>query len=338
MTWLTWRQLRAQALTVYGAVLALAIVLAITGPRLTRLKGESLYDLLHPSDLRLFYTGVFVLGVVPAVIGAFWGAPLVARELEAGTHRLVWNQSVTRGRWLATKAGLTLTATVLGVGALSLAITWWADPIDGALGTRRGNLPSRLTPIAFGMRALEPVAMAVFAVAVGILLGVLLRRTLPAMALTIAVVAFVQIAVPSWVRPHLLPPSQQTVTISRDTLDGISGDPNSTSVSLTVRTPHSGDWVLSQQTVNLSGRAVSLPAWFAGCVAPPAAGPLTEQKAQGPDLTDCFARLNAEGFRQHVVFQQQNRFWPLQWAEAGLLLVLSALLLAVTSWRIRALS
>ena len=42
---------------------------------------------------------------MPALIGAFWGAPLITREFEAGTFRLAWNQSVTRARWLAIKLG-----------------------------------------------------------------------------------------------------------------------------------------------------------------------------------------------------------------------------------------
>ena len=49
----------------------------------------------------------------------------------------------------------------------------------------------------------------------------MLRRSLPAMAVTLAVFAFVQVAVPLWVRPHLLPPVRQTVAISTDNLDGI---------------------------------------------------------------------------------------------------------------------
>jgi hypothetical protein len=31
----------------------------------------------------------------------FWGAPLVAGELESGTFRLAWTQDVSRVRWLA---------------------------------------------------------------------------------------------------------------------------------------------------------------------------------------------------------------------------------------------
>ena len=44
--------------------------------------------------------------VVPALIGMFWGAPLIAHELETGTFRLAWTQSVSRRRWLLVKMGL----------------------------------------------------------------------------------------------------------------------------------------------------------------------------------------------------------------------------------------
>ena len=57
-----------------------------------------------------------VVLVLPALIGLFWGAPLIARELEAGTHRLVWNQSITRTRWLAVKLGLTGLAAMVAAG------------------------------------------------------------------------------------------------------------------------------------------------------------------------------------------------------------------------------
>ena len=330
MTWLTWRQLRGQATAVYAGVLALAIVLAVTGPHLAHLSGTDIYDQLKPSELRLFYAGIVVLAVVPSVIGAFWGAPLVARELEAGTHRLVWNQSVTRSRWLLMKIGLATLVAGAAVGVLSLAITWWSAPLDGAIGAARGSLPRRLTPIAFGMRDLVPVAETVFAVSLGIALGVLLKRALPAMALTLAVMVFVQIAVPMWVRPHLVPASSTTVAITRDTMDSLFGDPGSGVVHVAVRTPHQGDWTLSQGTV-LAGRTASLPTWFSTCVLPPLpdGGPV-KRVQERPDLSNCFARLTAEGYRQHVVYQPVSNFWPLQWAETGLYLVLSALLMLFT--------
>ena len=115
MIWLTWRQFRAQAAAVYVAVAAFAVVLAITGPRLLRLSRaypDSVFDQLTRTDQHFYNAGLVALALAPAIVGAFWGAPMVARELESGTHRLVWNQTVTRTRWLATKLGVTVLAAV----------------------------------------------------------------------------------------------------------------------------------------------------------------------------------------------------------------------------------
>ncbi|GAA4834789.1 hypothetical protein [Kitasatospora terrestris] len=89
MIWLTWRQFRTQAAVVFAAVAALAAALAVTGPQLAdlyRTAGSSLVDQIASSDRTLYYTGLLAVLAVPAVIGMFWGAPLVSRELETGTH------------------------------------------------------------------------------------------------------------------------------------------------------------------------------------------------------------------------------------------------------------
>ena len=75
------------------------------------------------------WLGVLVI-VVPGIIGIFWGAPLVARELETGTFRLAWTQSVTRTRWLAVKLAVVGLASMAVAGLLSLMVTWWASPLD----------------------------------------------------------------------------------------------------------------------------------------------------------------------------------------------------------------
>jgi hypothetical protein len=338
--WLSWRQLRIQALAAAVGVAAAAVVLAVTGPHLADLTGN-VFDQLTRGDRWLYNAGVVVLAVAPAVLGAFWGAPLVARELEAGTHRLVWTQSVTRRRWLATRLGLALLAAAVTMGVLALAVTWWASPLDGLQSDTRGSLPARLTPVVFGMRGIVPVAYGVFAVALGVAIGAVLRRSLAAMAVTLAVYVFVQIAMPIWVRPHLVPPVRERVTLSAQTLDGISlrGDKPGGPVTITAHTANPTDWVLSNRTLDPSGRVVdALPSWFAQCLPPP---PGTEQPAEaGPvrakaDLQACVTRLTNEGYRQQLVYQPASRFWALQWAETGVFAVASALLAWFTFWWVR---
>lgn len=331
MIWLTWRQFRVQAAAVYAAVAAVAVLLAITGPRLVDLAklDGSIFDQLTKTDQNLFMTGVVVVAVAPAIIGAFWGAPMVARELEAGTHRLVWNQSITRTRWLATKLGMTTAFAAAAVGALTLAVSWWADPIDGAQSATRGSLPARMTPVTFAMRGIAPVGYTVFAVVLGVALGILIRRSLPAMALTLAVFAFVQIAMPLWVRPHLVAPVEKSMTFTASRLDGIQTSDGST-FRVSMSTGELGAWDLSNETVDASGKAVALPAWFSDCLPPPpGAGPPARVQAppgQRAKLEECFTRLNAEGYRQHVVYHPASHFWRLQWTETALYLAVSGLL------------
>jgi hypothetical protein len=336
MTWLTWRQMRVQVAAVYAAVAAAALVLAVTGPRLFRSAriDANIFDRLTRPERDLYFAGIVVLAIAPAVVGAFWGAPMVARELESGTHRLVWNQSITRTRWLATKLGLTALAAAVAVGSLTLATTWWSGPLDGALGSRHGSLPSRLTPVAFAMRGVVPVGYAVFALVLGVAFGLVLRRSLPALALTLAVFTAVQVAVPLWVRPHLIPPVRHSITFSTDRLDSIFGDPNGGAVRIALTTGHHGDWILANDTVDSTGRVASLPSWFSTCVAPPDPT-VTNQVQRAPDVRACFSRLNAEGYRQRIVFQPADRFWPLQCAETAMFLVLAGLLTAFCFWWLR---
>src|SRR4029453_1954649 len=70
-----------------------------------------------------------LLWFLPLLAGLFWGAPLVAREIEHGTHRLVWTQGVSRLRWAATKIGL-VAVGVLGITAIYAGmLTWWITPV-----------------------------------------------------------------------------------------------------------------------------------------------------------------------------------------------------------------
>ncbi len=143
MIWLTWRQFRAAATMMAAALAALAAILALTGPGLagdystgiaactTQSGGCSNFVQHFFRDHQSPFLAVTaVVLVLPALIGLFWGAPLITRELEAGTHRLVWNQSVTRTRWLAVKLALTGLAAMTAAGLGSLVVTWWSSPID----------------------------------------------------------------------------------------------------------------------------------------------------------------------------------------------------------------
>lgn len=314
MTWLTLRQFRVQAAAVGIAVAAVVVLLVSVRPT------------LGDDDGTLFYLGMLAVYVLPAIIGIFWGVPVVARELEAGTHNVAWNQTVTRARWLAVKLAIPGAAAMVATGLLSLVVTWWASPID-ALANAAANpqTPLRIEPALFPARGVVPIAYAAFAYVLGVLLGILLRRMLAAMAVTLVVLAAVLVAVPFLVRPYLLPPADQTVAITQENIrsihmssDGVPGEG-----VITVDAPD-GAWVITNETVDADGAAPDqLPQAVIDCAPrPPGEG--------GPprlgDVHACFAQLADFGYRQHLVYQPASRFWPLQWLETALFLVLTALL------------
>lgn len=172
MTWLAWRQLRTSAVATFAALLALAVTLAVTGPQLVHLYDTTVKPCSSIGDCNgataafaakynfLQQLLTIIIQVAPALLGLFWGPPLVARELETGTYRLAWTQSVTRTRWLTTKLAVSAVAIAVLAGLLSLAVTWWYAPLDtvvadrfdsslfGARGSPRSGTPCSLSPPA----------------------------------------------------------------------------------------------------------------------------------------------------------------------------------------------
>src|SRR4051812_38161052 len=220
MIWLTWRQFRAQGAVVYGAMAAVAFLLLITASRLTDLwhpGQQSFFDVLQAQRLTIVVFNVAFAAVMtaPAIIGAFWGAPLIARELETGTHRLAWNQSVTRTRWLATKLAVTGAASAVTAGLFSWGVSAWAHHIDHAK-------YYRITPMVFGARGVVPIGYALFAFALGVPAGMLIRRTVPAMAATLGLYVAAVGSMPLWIRGHLVPATRVTSALDTEHLGGLS--------------------------------------------------------------------------------------------------------------------
>ncbi|MEU6768070.1 transporter [Streptomyces sp. NPDC046853] len=320
MIWLTWRQFRTQAAVVYLALACLAVLLAVTGPQLADLyaaTGDDLFGRITSSDQSVYYLGLLLVVLLPAVTGMFWGAPLITRELESGTFRLAWNQSITRTRWLTVKLALTGTATVTAAALASLAVTWWSSPIDGAVnrgGSGADPFYPRIDPLVFAGRGTVPIGYAAFAFILGVTLGVLIRRTVPAMAATLATYAAVQITVPLWIRPHLASSVDSTLSFTEARPVNIGVD-----AVREVDFGQPGAWILSQHTVNASGQPSKLPASLTDC----------------PTMADCATALTRAGYRQQLTYQPAGNFWTLQWAETGLCLALALALTGFCAWWIR---
>jgi hypothetical protein len=344
MIWLAWRQVRPTTIATAGVLAVIVAALAATGPHLAHLdntaglgscvesndcataqrlfadnvKADNLYGLLYFAAIAAVY-------LLPTIIGLFWGAPLLARELDAGTLRLTWTQSVTRRRWLAIKLSLGGIAATALTAMLSIGVTWWASPFDSAASLPDADqgvgLPNRFNQLIFGAHDIVPIGFAAFAFALGVGVGMFVRRTLPAMALTLAALVVVQLAVPIAVRAHYQPPVQTTTTLAltADSPQRLRIHGTRLSISAPVDIP--GAWVTDVRTVDPAGQmTIEAPA---ACL------------SAASTFNDCDAAITALHLRQVVTYQPAGRYWTFQSMEMGLYMLLAAGLAALSLWRVR---
>jgi hypothetical protein len=328
MIWLTWRQFRAQSVVAAGALALLAVVFVATGPQLAHLYGTTLATCQAQHDCQLALN-VFqakdnflqdlarlLMAAAPALIGIFWGAPLIAHEVEAGTHRLAWTQSVTRLRWLAVKLGLAGLASMAAAGLLSLMVTWWSSSFDQA-----GM--DRLDPSVFFERGIVPVGYAAFAFALGVTVGLLIRRTVAAMAVTLVIFTAAEAAFALRVRFHLLPPLRVASALNPNsvTQTGTGGPAGAGSLFVGISPNLPGAWIGSSHVTTAAGSTSLGP--------PPS--------ACGPDssYTACQAAIGRMHLRQVIIYQPASRFWALQWYETAIYLAVALALAGFCIWWVR---
>jgi hypothetical protein len=330
MIWFTWRQFRTQTWIAVGCLSVAAVVLAVSGHNVAGLWASSgaaachsdcgnavsffLSGVARSFNDKIFNISTAVLYVVPALIGIFWGAPLIARELESGTYRLAFNQSVTRTRWLATKLTVLGTATAATVGLLSWAVASWAHHIDHA-----NN--NRITPMLFGARGVVPVGYALFAFALGVTMGMFIRRTVAAMAATLAVYIAAVVSMPLWVRAHLAPSRHLSTPLDVSNIHGLMLSPGG-EMRVEGAGPSGHGWVLSHDTVTATGHL------FTGPADPQFCGPDTGGET-------CMRWIGTLGLREDSTYQPASHFWALQWAETGIFVGAAALLIGLCFWWMR---
>lgn len=248
--------------------------------------------------------GLFVW--LPAIIGAFAGAPLLARELESGTFRYAWTQGMGRTRW---GIGL-IVSGVLGVTVLSAALgmllTWYYQPLIAA------DIQQRLHVNVFPVTGIAVVGWALFAFTLGVLVGLLTRRVLPALALTFA--AWTGLAfLAGTARDHYATP---LATSNQQLAPG--------AVPIDQWWAHGGVRVTNAQ-INQVLQSTGLQIDGGGYV--PA--------APGSSNVDPVQYLLQHGYLQMTSYQPDSRYWQFQWIEFGWLAVLSVLLISVSIWLVR---
>jgi len=320
MAWVTWRQHRIALAGVAVFLGALAVWLWIAGLQLHHAYAAA--TACHPAspacaDLittfnftNSFLVNGYTLQPVPALIGAFAGAPVLARELETGTFRYAWTQGFGRTRWTLAKLVLLAAAVTAAAAALSVLFSWYYQPYFNP-GNQALNL-SGASPFEAGLFDLRGVAFAAWtlaAFAIGALAGMLIRRVVPAMAATLAAYTGLALAAGNLLRQHYMTP----LTTNRN-LPGSA-------------------WIMSRWWTKggkfaFAGRPSE--SLLQQLCPVPAVGPLGKPSPE--TLAQC---LSPHGYTQWTSYHPVSRFWPFQWIEGGGLLALSMLLIAATVWLAR---
>jgi ABC-2 family transporter protein len=316
MAWVTWRQHRFALGGVAALLGVLAVWLWLTGLQLHHAYAaaaachlaSSLACASTISDFNSTYGSTAeliaaLLQAVPPLIGAFVGAPVLARELETGTFRYAWTLAFGRSRWTLAKLVPLAIAVTAAAWAFSLLFSWYFQPFFAD-----GN-QTPLAPTVFDLRGVAFAAWTLATFAIGALVGMLIRRVVPAIAVTLAASVGLALAAGMFLRQHYMTPLAAS----------------------NLNVPGSA-WILG--TWWTKGGKFAFAPWppetllFQICP-PSVVGP--GKGSVGPFM-QCIAQ---HGYTQWTSYQPASRFWPFQWIEGGWLLALSVLLIAATIWLVR---
>ena len=321
MAWVTWRQHRFALAGVAVLLGALAVWLWLEG--LAAHRAYAAAADCHPASsgacgtlvgyfLNYVSTGqviATVLQAAPALIGAFVGAPVLAREMETGTFRYAWTQGFGRWRWTLAKLVPLGIAVAVAAGAFSLLFSWYYQPFFTQTLSFNAQVP--LDAGVFDLRGVAFAAWTLAAFAIGALAGMLIRRVATAIAATLAVYTGLAVAAGLYLREHYMAPL----------------------LVKNASAPRSA-WVISQQWYAKGGQPVSQNALSQVLQqgAPQLAGGKGGIPQDDPTVNQYLAQ---HGYTLWTTYQPGSRFWPFQWIEGGWLLALSVLLIAATVWLVR---
>ncbi|MFF2950477.1 hypothetical protein ACFVVU_03875 [Kitasatospora sp. NPDC057965] len=235
--------------------------------------------------------GDSLLYALGGAFGAFLGGPLLAREFEHGTYRFAWTQGAGRARWTVGVTALAGAALAAGSLLLALVLAWWNAPL--------AQESSRFGRDLFVQGAPVMVARSLLTFAVAVLAGAVLRRTVVAIGIALAV----SVALPfvaEAVRFNYLPPMERTV----QTLNSVTTDQS---------------WVSSVWFSDVAGNRYTSDEFY----------------RKVDTFTQGRALLRDGSFTAHEVYQPAHRYWPFQWIEAGWMFLLALLLATAALWWVR---
>jgi hypothetical protein len=335
IAWVTWRQHRI-ALTGGAAFLGTcALYVWLTGLRLHH--AYAVAAACHPATSPAcsalsssFQAGAFLasgynLQAIPALLGAFTGAPVLARELETGTFRYAWTQGFGRWRWTLGKLVPLAVLLAAAAGALSVLLSWYYQPSFAERNPSLFPIPtSTFAATLFDLRGVAFAAWTLVAFAIGALAGMLIRRVVPAIVATLAAYTGLAFATGLYLRPHYLTP-----LVTRNVFRFFVFTPGSPFI---VRQW----WTKGGTTLSQSTMTQILDSTFHRMM------PVVHSSKEGavaalkqPTDFRVLHYLTRHGYTQWTSYQPASRFWPFQWIEGGWLLALSVLLIAATIWLVR---
>ena len=254
MSWVSWRQHRSQAvvglgilcaLAVYGLVLGLQMRSSFSHNNLATCLTHSLgascpnavanFDDSFGSLVNIGFWSVLLL--LPGLIGAVVGATVLGRELEMGTWRLAWSQTVPRTRWLLTQLAVAAGGLIVLGAGMTLIITWYRAPMDRLTGHFIHN--------AYDYEGLVLTAYILFAFGLAVLAGLLLRRSIPALLAALVPWVAVRLVVEFVFRPHFMAPLRYVQHCSHGCFGG-----GNTIVDVPPVTGHLGDLLVGNGPAN----------------------------------------------------------------------------------------
>jgi hypothetical protein len=324
MAWVTWRQHRIALGGV--AVLLGALVLYLWRTGLQVHHAYATATACHPAGSYACQNLIFnfedayvptartiasLLQVTPALIGAFVGAPVLARELETGTFRYAWTLAFGRRRWTLAKLVPLALTTAAAAGLVSLLFSWFYQPFFAA----GGQTP--LDPELFGLRGVAFAAWTLAGFAIGALAGLLIRRVVPAIAATLAAYAGLALATGLYLQERYMTPLTGRNLINPPASAWIIGGwwtKGGTRISQSLVTQVMN--TMLQQTMT--------------AIVPKNVNENDIKFYKGTANSQVMKYLTQHGYTQWTSYQPGSRFWPFQWIEGGWLLALSVLLIAAT--------
>ncbi|MGH3188451.1 MAG: hypothetical protein ACRDPY_05905 [Streptosporangiaceae bacterium] len=219
-------------------------------------------------------------------------------------------------------------------GLLSLMATWWSSPLDRAAMNQYGT---------FDQRDIVPIGYAAFALTAGVCAGMLIRRTLPAVATTLAAFVVTRLAVIHWIRPRLITPAVRNLALNPAAM-GVGSNSPSGPDTLQPDPPNIPDaWIYSTQIVAKTGHPLTARIVASACPHLGGSGPdggqagrhATQVPASAQQaLQHCVAKIGAT-YHEVVIYQPATRYWTFQWYELAIYLGTALILARFCFWQVR---